>query len=107
MDVVAHDDVFPQGTDDEIWLARAGAEAWVVLTKDQMIQKRPNQLNAVVNARVRQFVLVEGGLTASEMAAVFIQARKAMESLLKRREPPFIASISKSGTVSKRVHPRK
>jgi hypothetical protein len=107
MDVVAHDDVFPQGTDDDVWLARAGSEGWVVLTKDQGIQKRPNELAAVVSARVRQFVLVDVGLTAPQMAGVLIRARKAMERLLRRRNPPFIASITKNGTLSRRVHPRR
>src|SRR5205085_2002480 len=55
MRVIAHDEVFAQGTADAVWLSRAGAEGWVVLTKDQGIQKRPNEFAAVVNARVRQF----------------------------------------------------
>lgn len=104
MDVLAHDDVFPQGTADSIWLVRAGAEGWVVLTKDQMIQKRPNELAAVLNARVRQFVLVDEGLTAVQMAEALIRARKAMERLLRRLEGPFIANVKKNGTISKRVH---
>ena len=105
--MIAHDDVFAQGTADAVWLARAGAEGWVVLTKDQGIQKRPNELAAVVSARVRQFVLVDVGLTAPQMAEILIRARKAMERLLKRREPPFIASITKHGRLSRRVFPWK
>jgi hypothetical protein len=107
MHVIAHDDVFAQGTEDAIWLAHAGSQGWVVLTKDQRIQKRPNELAAVLTARVRQFVLVDAGLTAPQMAKVFVQARKSMERLLRRREAPFIASITKNGTLSRRVYPRQ
>ena len=39
--VIAHDDVFPQDTDDEVWLAEAGKRGWVVLMKDDRIRYRP------------------------------------------------------------------
>src|ERR671919_943148 len=30
--VIAHDDVFPQDVDDDVWLREAGRRGWVVLT---------------------------------------------------------------------------
>ena len=39
--VIVHDDQFTQDTKDEAWLTAAGANGWVVLTKDGMIRKRP------------------------------------------------------------------
>jgi hypothetical protein len=42
LDVRVHDDLFPQGTEDVIWLRDAGAHGWVVLTRDDRI--RYNQL---------------------------------------------------------------
>ena len=107
MHAIAHDDVFAAGTEDEVWLTHAGASGWIVLTKDQRIQSRPNELAAVVSTGVRQFVIVDVGLTSSQMAEVLIRARKGMERLIRRREPPFIATITKNGTVSRRVFPRK
>jgi hypothetical protein len=37
-----HDDLFAQGTEDIVWLAEAGDNRWVVLTRDDRI--RYNQL---------------------------------------------------------------
>jgi hypothetical protein len=37
-----HDELFPQGTEDVVWLREAGVNGWVVITRDDRI--RYNQL---------------------------------------------------------------
>lgn len=106
MTVVAHDDVFLQGTEDGVWLSRAGAEGWVVLTKDQAIRYSPAELLALRRAGVRQFVLARGNLTAGQMADAFIKARPAIEGLLRRTQGPFIARLTKDGSISQVQHLR-
>lgn len=100
MTVIAHDDVFPQGTEDRIWLARAGAEAWVVLTKDQAIRYSPAELAAIRRVGVREFVLTKGNLTSEQMADAFVAARPAIERLLQQERGPFIARVTKEGNIS-------
>ena len=73
--VIAHDDVFPQDTDDEVWLAEAGRRRWVVLMKDDRIRYRPGEQRAVLQAGLACFCLNPSkGMTADQMADAFITA---------------------------------
>jgi PIN like domain len=100
MTVVAHDDIFPEGTEDRVWLARAGAEGWVVLTKDQAIRYSPAEREALRRGGVREFVMAHGNLTSAQMAESFVTARPAMEAILRRTVGPFVARVSKTGAIS-------
>ena len=39
--IIAHDDLYPQDTDDEVWLEEAGRQRWIVLTKEERIRRKP------------------------------------------------------------------
>jgi hypothetical protein len=99
-DVQIHDDHFPQGTTDEVWLREVGRRGWVVLTKDDRIRYRSQEQSALMQARVRAFVLVAKGLSGAEMAAVFVKALPAIHRFVARYQPPFIARVTRSGEVS-------
>ena len=73
--VIAHDDVFAQDTDDEVWLAEAGRRGWVVLMKDDRIRYRPGERAMVLSAGVPCFCLNPSrGMTGNEMADALITA---------------------------------
>jgi hypothetical protein len=73
--VVAHDDVFPQDTDDEVWIREAGRRRWVVLMKDDRIRYRPGEQRAVIQAGVACFCLHPSkGMTGEDMAEAFVKA---------------------------------
>jgi hypothetical protein len=60
-----------QVADDE-WLARAGREGWIVLTKDKRIRYRHAEIEAIRMHRVKAFVLASGSLTGQQQAARFV-----------------------------------
>ena len=63
--VIAHDDLFPQDTDDEVWLKIAGERGWVVLTRDDRIRYRPAEQRALIEAGTAVFCLNPSkGMTA-------------------------------------------
>jgi hypothetical protein len=101
LNIVAHDDIFAQGTADEVWLTRAGAEGWVVLTRDTRIRHRPNELAAFLNAGVRGFVLTAKALTGTEEAAAFVRASSRMSKMVRKEQAPFLAAVTRAGEVSK------
>ena len=73
--VIAHDDVFQQDTDDEVWLREAGRRGWIVLTKDERIRRKPGEQIAIVTSGARCFVLhPTKGMTAEQMAEVLVDA---------------------------------
>jgi predicted nuclease of predicted toxin-antitoxin system len=69
-DVRAHDDLFAQDTDDEVWLAEMGKRGWVVLTKDALIRRDSLQRRALLSANVAAFVLARGDVSGAVMAAL-------------------------------------
>ena len=100
IEVQVHDDHFPPDARDEDWLSEVGRRGWIVLTKDARIRYRTSELAALVRARVSAFVLTSGNLCGAEMAEIFIKALPTMCRFAARYSPPFIAKITKNGSVS-------
>jgi hypothetical protein len=90
---------FEPGTADTVWLARAGVEGWVVLTKDSKIRYRSNETEVIFAAKVRAFVLVSSNLPGSEMATIFVEAFPSIKRLCARQIAPLIAHVHRSGHV--------
>ena len=81
---------------DVAWLARAGAERWVVLMKDDRIRYRDVERAALVEHEVRAFCLTGGNLRASVMAEVFLAAMPAIVTAC--AEPgPCLYAVSAQG----------
>jgi predicted nuclease of predicted toxin-antitoxin system len=95
-----HEDHFPIDAKDEDWLPEVEQRGWVVLTKDDRIRYRPIERDALIRARVAMFVLASGNLRGEEMAQAFIAALPRIRRFLTKNRPPFIARVSRSGTVS-------
>jgi predicted nuclease of predicted toxin-antitoxin system len=96
---IHHDDVFPEATPDEEWLARAGAENWVVITKDKLIRKRPIERMALKRAKARAFVFTGGNLSGVETTEIILGALPRMQRMLAARSASFIARINGAGVV--------
>jgi hypothetical protein len=52
-----HDELFLPYAKDEVWLAEAVRNGWVVLTADKHFRYRTNAIQALRAAKVRAFVL--------------------------------------------------
>lgn len=97
--VEVHDDHFPPDAKDSEWLPEVGARGWVVVTCDQRIRYRRNELAALLRNRVRAFAFTQGNSTAEEMAEAFLKALPKILRLVEKRQGPFIATISKEADV--------
>jgi predicted nuclease of predicted toxin-antitoxin system len=97
--VEIHDDHFARDEEDHIWLKKVGERGWVVLTKDQRLRYRPLEIAALRASRARVFVLTAGNLRGGEIAAVFLGAVSHIQRILDLRKGPFVARISRSGSV--------
>jgi hypothetical protein len=77
--VIAHDELFDQDTDDEIWLREAGRRSWVVLTKDERIRRKPGEQQAIIDWGARCFCLhPTTGMRAEDMAEVLTRTLPRM-----------------------------
>lgn len=98
--VEIHDQHFAQAAKDTEWLPEVGRRRWVVLTKDHHIRTRQNELVALLSANVAAFVLTAADLTGPEMAEAFVRALPKMRRTLTGQPRPFIARISRGGSVT-------
>lgn len=98
--VAVHDDHFGQKTKDENWLKETGKKRWIVLTKDKRIRHHQRELEALMEAKVRAFVLTAGNIDGTEMAEIFVKALPKIRRFAVKYSPPFIATVSRSGSVS-------
>lgn len=96
---VAHRDLFAGDTPDVEWIAEVGRRGMVVLTRDQEIRRRPNELAAVRAARIHLFALTSGNLSAGETAALCVAAWPAVQRAVARHPAPAIFSITRGGRV--------
>jgi predicted nuclease of predicted toxin-antitoxin system len=97
--VIAHRERFADDTPDPEWLAEVGRQGWAVLTRDQRIRHRPNELRAVREARLHVFALTSGNLTAAETADIVIAAWPAIARAVSDNDPPMLWSVTRGGVV--------
>lgn len=84
---------FGQGALDEQWLAQAGAQSWVVVTRDRMIRKRPNELAALREANVRAFAFTGGAQTGEAAAELLRRHAEKIRNYCRSERPPFLVTI--------------
>jgi hypothetical protein len=99
--VIAHDDVFPQDTDDAVWLAEAGRRRWVVLMKDDRIRYRPGERSMVLSAGVPCFCLNPSkGMTGDEIADALVAALpRILRIVAKSPQGGYIKGVNRKGGV--------
>ena len=102
--VEVHDDHFSPDAPDNVWLSDVSRRGWVVLTKDKKIRYRTSELAAVSATKARVFTLTAGSIQAQEMANIFIHAMPKIQTFVAGNAPPYIVTITKSGSLSK-VYP--
>jgi predicted nuclease of predicted toxin-antitoxin system len=96
--VIVHDDCFAQNATDPEWLATAGKNNWVVVTRDERIRYRAAEKQAIRRAKVRAFVLVaHGDLRAEALAEIFLKALPKVCEIAATERPPFIAKVWRNG----------
>jgi hypothetical protein len=88
---------FPRGTPDEVWLAEAGRNGWVVLTRDKRIRYRQLERLALQAAKVRAFVFTGGNVTGEETGAILAGSLDRVTKIARADAGPFIYHIGRSG----------
>jgi hypothetical protein len=93
---------FQPGTEDSVWLPFVAQQGWILLTKDKRIRFNQLEKAAIRRYHVREFYFSSGNYSGAAMAAILVAALPEMVKVCRKHEPPFIASISKSGKINLR-----
>lgn len=56
-DAKAKTELFPQGTEDTVWLREVGLKGWLAITRDGRIRTRPGELQAIMGHSAGCFIL--------------------------------------------------
>jgi hypothetical protein len=81
-----------QETEDRTWLALAGERSWIVLCKDDRIRRRPAELDALTDGKVRLFCLTNANLTFAEQAEWFLANRYRIIQA-SRKPGPYVYGV--------------
>lgn len=100
-EVIAHDAVLPQDTDDATWIRHAAERGWVILTKDGAIRRNPLERAAYREAGARVFILTSAGISGAEMAGIFIAAMSRIEKRCAEIEAPFVFAVRRDGSMER------
>lgn len=99
--IQVHDDHYDEKTTDVEWLKLVGDRNWFVITKDKRIRYRENEKKMVIENNIGMFVFTRGQYTSDEMANILINAKRKIKNFINHNPTPFIASISRSGNITK------
>jgi hypothetical protein len=92
--VERHADHFLPATPDEVWLPEVGRRGWVVLTHDERIRYKHNELAAVMRHGVALLV-VQGQAPYPQLAEWFVQTLPRIEAFVATHAPPYIAKVQR------------
>ena len=84
-------------TQDDVWLAAAGAGDWVCLHRDKRIRHRPRERQAYLDAGVRLFCLTNAGnATRWETLGILISRWERIETTARAESGPYIYAVTRA-----------
>jgi hypothetical protein len=95
-----HRDFFSGDTPDTRLLPKVGKHRWILVTFDQKQRTREVENELIKRYKVRQFVFTSGQI--GDVGNLLVKASATMRNICKRREGPFVYSISSTGKVNER-----
>jgi hypothetical protein len=97
---IAHRDRFAPACPDIEWLAVAGREGWIVLTRDQAIRRKANELQAFRDAKLILFALASGNATAEDTATLVVRLYPKILRKARDAKPPAMFSVTLAGGIN-------
>jgi predicted nuclease of predicted toxin-antitoxin system len=98
--VIVHDEYFPEGTKDEVWLSEVGSKGWVVLTKDDQIRYHRTEVDAIRRFGARVLILPRGNIKAADLGKIILNSMPHIKRFVQRTPAPFIGRLSPFGKVT-------
>lgn len=92
LSVERHADHFAPDAPDTQWLPEVGQRGWVVITHDERIRYKANELAAVMQHRVAM-LLVVGHAPFPLLADHFVHTLQRIENFVAAHKPPYIAKV--------------
>jgi predicted nuclease of predicted toxin-antitoxin system len=99
-DVVWLEPTFAHDTRDEAWLAQAGTQGWIVVTRDRRIRTRPAERAAIERYDVGAFVLTQRqSMSRWNVLKIVVANLDEMERLFANTARPFLFTVSSTAGI--------
>lgn len=80
---------------DPEWLRKCGENNWIVVTGDKRIETVPENRQAVIDSKVKVFLLNDSNSKPEVWAAAILLGQYKMQDLIDATSGPFFATIGK------------
>jgi len=94
------EDHFDKNADDTMWVPEVGRRGWIILTKDRALRHNSLEQIALLKSGTHSFILTSADQTGAQMAHAFVAALTDMKKMIAKFKPPFVATVTLSGSVS-------
>lgn len=85
----------------------AASRGWVVLTRDQRIRTRPNEIEVIRAVGARVVVVTGRDMSGSDIAALLTRKLKAIEGAVKAFPSVNVLAITRTGKIARPLSKRK
>jgi hypothetical protein len=93
-------DIFDVSVKDEVWLARAGDEGWLVVTRDKRVRTRPGERQKIIDHGVGCFIINQKqDPTKWEYLQLIAKALDDMEEKFAVTQRPFGYTVDRQGVI--------
>ena len=97
-DVLWLEDQFALDTKDRVWLAAAGANEWLVISRDKKVITRPGERAAIMENNVGCFIIAQKqNLTKWDYFKLLAKTIDGMEERFLLTPRPFIYKVGANG----------
>jgi predicted nuclease of predicted toxin-antitoxin system len=97
---IGHHERFSPACPDHEWLTAAGKENWIIVTRDQNIRRKANELKAFRDAGLVVFALASGNASAADTAELVVSLYSAFLKLALSTKRPAMFSVSLGKTIT-------
>lgn len=100
-----HDDHLPQAAPDEAWVKLCSSKGWIAITLDKRLTINSPVKNMARGSKVSIFVITTGNMRGEALGEMIAKFYKKIVSFAVGSKKPFLATISKSGKITRSKFP--
>lgn len=91
-------EVYPCGTEDEVWLQYVGENNLVVITRDEKIRWRPAELNTFKSKKVGAFFLAGKNVSGWRLVQQLVRNWPRIKELAEKTTRPYAFRVPPTGS---------
>ena len=96
-DVTHLQDLFPEDAKDEEWLPYVGREGFFLVTRDENIRRKPEELRALKAAEFSAFFLGGKNLSRCKLIQQVVRSWPQIKKTAEKKRRPFAFRIAPNG----------